>query len=108
MKKPKTKSFTTISISHDNHNQLQKLGNLGDTFDEVLTKVLKKLGSDQDSVAGDHKRFRFYDRYIRCPIYNENNANIILFYQNATYAFAVTKYFIYTNIHNIQARFFFS
>jgi predicted CopG family antitoxin len=52
MKKPKTKSFTTISISHDNHNQLQKLGNLGDTFDEVLTKVLKKLGSDQDSVAG--------------------------------------------------------
>jgi predicted CopG family antitoxin len=37
------RKLTTISISYDNYNMLKKMGGTRDSFNDVLTKVLKKV-----------------------------------------------------------------
>ena len=35
--------LTTISVSFENYQKLKKLGGAGDSFNDVITEVLKKL-----------------------------------------------------------------
>jgi predicted CopG family antitoxin len=35
--------LTTISISYENYRMLKRLGNTGDSFNDVLTKILQNL-----------------------------------------------------------------
>ena len=39
--------LTTISISYENYYTLKRLGGAGDSFNDVLTNVLKKLSLQQ-------------------------------------------------------------
>jgi hypothetical protein len=43
--------LTTISISHENYLILKGLGNTGDSFNDVLTRLLK----DRSLLKGDQK-----------------------------------------------------
>lgn len=38
----KNKRQPHISLSHENYEKLKKLGNCGDSFNDVLTKILSK------------------------------------------------------------------
>jgi predicted CopG family antitoxin len=38
----KTHKLTTISVSQENYLALKKLGTTGDSFNDVLTEILKK------------------------------------------------------------------
>ena len=37
------RKLTTISISNDNYQKLKKLGGAGDSFNDVITEVLREL-----------------------------------------------------------------
>jgi hypothetical protein len=39
----KTHKLTTISVSYDNYIALKKLGSAGDSFNDVLGEMLKKI-----------------------------------------------------------------
>jgi predicted CopG family antitoxin len=39
--KQKTRDLTTIAISHENYLVLKEMGRTGDTFNDVLSKILK-------------------------------------------------------------------
>jgi predicted CopG family antitoxin len=48
------KKLTTISVSHANYLTLKELGKTGDSFNDVLTRILNEtmqLRSGQNSVA---------------------------------------------------------
>jgi predicted CopG family antitoxin len=40
-KRQKTHGLTTISVSYENYEALKDLGRTGDTFNNVLSKILK-------------------------------------------------------------------
>lgn len=42
IEKPKINDFTTITISRDNYNILKQMGQTGDSFNFVLSKILAK------------------------------------------------------------------
>lgn len=42
--------LTTISVSKENYLALKKLGSAGDSFNDVLTDVLKKIKSLQQQI----------------------------------------------------------
>jgi predicted CopG family antitoxin len=39
--KQKTHGLTTIAVSYENYQALKELGKTGDTFNDVLSKILK-------------------------------------------------------------------
>jgi predicted CopG family antitoxin len=39
--KQKTHGLTTIAVSYENYQALKELGRTGDTFNDVLSKILK-------------------------------------------------------------------
>jgi predicted CopG family antitoxin len=43
----KSHKLTTISVSYENYLTLKKLGSTGDSFNDVLTEVLKKITKQQ-------------------------------------------------------------
>jgi hypothetical protein len=56
-----THKLTTISVSRENYLALKKLGSTGDSFNDVLTEILKRitppqirsgLATTKESVAG--------------------------------------------------------
>jgi hypothetical protein len=47
--------LTTISISRKNHHFLLKLGQKGETFDDVLTRLLRKEGWKESSLMREKK-----------------------------------------------------
>jgi hypothetical protein len=50
-----THSQTTIAISRKNHIELSELCKKGQTFDEVLTHVLKKIKETDENKNGQSK-----------------------------------------------------
>jgi len=46
--------LTTISLSRENYNRLKKYGCAGETFDQVITRVLNNL--QLDAIAMDQVR----------------------------------------------------
>ena len=41
--KEETNKLTTISISHNNYLSLKKLGGAGDSFNDVITEILRRV-----------------------------------------------------------------
>ena len=46
-----TQNLTTISISKDNYLVLKKMGQTGDSFNDVLTRILQQLQVEEASGA---------------------------------------------------------
>jgi len=45
-----SRKLTTISVSEENYLALKRLGSAGDSFNDVLTEVLKKIKSLQQQI----------------------------------------------------------
>ena len=39
--------LTTISVTRENYQILKKMGNTGDSFNDVLTRILKKINGEE-------------------------------------------------------------
>jgi predicted CopG family antitoxin len=48
----KFKNATTIQISKKNHEYLLKIGAKGDTFDEIITRILREEKRENENFGG--------------------------------------------------------